>query len=858
MKLIRPRCYFDVEISDIPLGRIVFELYSDICPITCENFRALCTGEKGIGKTTGKNLHYLNIVFHRVVKGFMIQSGDFSVGNGTGGESIYGGTFEDENFELKHDEPFLLSMANRGKDTNGSQFFMVHVVFGHVVSGQNVVSHIENLPVDKMSRPLQDVRVVKCNELVLKSKLKAKEKRKASPTSASSDESDKEEEEEKEEGEQTDSEKEAKKRKKHKKDKKKRKKKSKKRSGSSDSSDNAGSGSDTSAPPKNFNPITGTVSKINPAEIPDVPANKFLARGSASGRDERRNESRRSGPRKRDNIRGYTKSGRVIKGRGVFRYRTPSRSRSRSFTPPHWKQAETRTIKLSEFQKLEQEKKQKEEEIRRREEARKRRHEERDQELRVKIDERKNKDEQEKGGEEDGAPAAKPQRLRRTQVSSAVTNRQGGSDIAHDKPAPEETGPVDYNALDYDDEADPEDPRDSHPAKSSQALAKSSGVAENRSDQIVATMLATLEGLNKEANGRRNEASNTLGKGDTDGQSKPPHLAHSPSPETRRRELEAVLRAKLLLKKQLELDGKAKSRSRSKENVRRRRRTISRTSLEKRKSTAKEGEAKKRPASRSASREKTAKRNRSPGETKDTADKADKADPVTSTADKTSPRPDSKRSPSREQTLDKKSGKAEKKATSNRSRDKFKTTRKHSRSRSASRDRRGRLDRSKDRRARSRDRSRRHRSASRSVERRRGRDERRKRRRSSSDDRKRRRRSGSRKRSGSRDRKRSRSRDRKRSGSKDRKRSGSRDRRRSRDRKAGKRRDSRSRSDAERRKSPDSESALKEKRSEEARRKLTERLRELERAREARLKQKKRRSASSSVSSSDSSSSGSD
>uniref|UniRef100_A0A8D8ZV91 peptidylprolyl isomerase n=1 Tax=Cacopsylla melanoneura TaxID=428564 RepID=A0A8D8ZV91_9HEMI len=205
MKFVRPRCYFDVELSDIPLGRIVFELYSDICPITCENFRALCTGEKGIGKTTGKNLHYQNIVFHRVVRGFMIQSGDFSIGNGTGGESIYGGTFEDENFALKHDEPFLLSMANRGKDTNGSQFFIttqpaphldgIHVVFGHVVSGQSVVTHIENLPVDKMSRPLQDVRVMRCNELMLKSKLKAaKEKRKVS-----SEESESEEEEEEKE-----------------------------------------------------------------------------------------------------------------------------------------------------------------------------------------------------------------------------------------------------------------------------------------------------------------------------------------------------------------------------------------------------------------------------------------------------------------------------------------------------------------------------------------------------------------------------------------------------------------------------------------------------------------------------------
>lgn len=120
----RPRCFFDIEVGGLPMGRIIFELFSDLCPITCENFRALCTGEKGIGKTTGKPLHYKGIIFHRVVRDFMIQGGDFSVGNGTGGESIYGGTFADENFELKHDKPFLLSMANRGKDTNGSQFFV--------------------------------------------------------------------------------------------------------------------------------------------------------------------------------------------------------------------------------------------------------------------------------------------------------------------------------------------------------------------------------------------------------------------------------------------------------------------------------------------------------------------------------------------------------------------------------------------------------------------------------------------------------------------------------------------------------------------------------------------------------------
>ncbi|EGK96689.1 AGAP002952-PB [Anopheles gambiae str. PEST] len=122
------RCFFDVSLGGLPAGRIVFELFPAVAPKTCENFRALCTGEKGIGQKTGKPLHYKGIIFHRVVKDFMIQSGDFSNGNGTGGESIYGGTFDDEEFTLKHDRAFLLSMANRGKNTNGSQFFIGHTL----------------------------------------------------------------------------------------------------------------------------------------------------------------------------------------------------------------------------------------------------------------------------------------------------------------------------------------------------------------------------------------------------------------------------------------------------------------------------------------------------------------------------------------------------------------------------------------------------------------------------------------------------------------------------------------------------------------------------------------------------------
>uniref|UniRef100_A0A3Q0SWQ2 Peptidyl-prolyl cis-trans isomerase n=1 Tax=Amphilophus citrinellus TaxID=61819 RepID=A0A3Q0SWQ2_AMPCI len=156
-----------------PIGRIVFQLFSDICPKTSKNFLCLCTGKK---------LCYKGSTFHRVVKNFMIQGGDFTEGNGRGGESIYGGYFEDENFTLKHDRAFLLSMANRGKDTNGSQFFIgcctknllaialvIHVVFGLVISGFEVIKKIEGLKTDSASRPYADVRVVDCGQLITKS-----------------------------------------------------------------------------------------------------------------------------------------------------------------------------------------------------------------------------------------------------------------------------------------------------------------------------------------------------------------------------------------------------------------------------------------------------------------------------------------------------------------------------------------------------------------------------------------------------------------------------------------------------------------------------------------------------------------
>src|SRR5574343_579360 len=116
------RVFFDITIGGRAAGRVVFELFSDV-PETCENFRALCTGERGVGRS-GKPLHFQNCVFHRIIPQFMCQGGDFTRGDGTGGESIYGDKFADENFVLKHTSPGLLSMANAGKNTNGSQFFI--------------------------------------------------------------------------------------------------------------------------------------------------------------------------------------------------------------------------------------------------------------------------------------------------------------------------------------------------------------------------------------------------------------------------------------------------------------------------------------------------------------------------------------------------------------------------------------------------------------------------------------------------------------------------------------------------------------------------------------------------------------
>lgn len=151
------------------------ELFKNIVPRTCENFRQLCTGEAGRGKLSGKLLSFKGSIFHRVIKDFMMQGGDFTNFNGTGGESIYGTKFHDENFKIRHTTQGLLSMANSGPNTNGSQFFITfaptnwldnkHVVFGKVEDGYPICKKIENLPKGANDKPLKKVTIVDCGEV---------------------------------------------------------------------------------------------------------------------------------------------------------------------------------------------------------------------------------------------------------------------------------------------------------------------------------------------------------------------------------------------------------------------------------------------------------------------------------------------------------------------------------------------------------------------------------------------------------------------------------------------------------------------------------------------------------------------
>ncbi|KAL6077837.1 Peptidyl-prolyl cis-trans isomerase [Balamuthia mandrillaris] len=169
----RPVVFFDITIGGSPAGRVEMELYNDVVPKTAENFRALCTGEKGTGNS-GKPLHFKGSKFHRIIPNFMCQGGDFTRGNGTGGESIYGNKFADENFKLKHAGPGTLSMANAGPNTNGSQFFICtadtpwldgkHVVFGKVVNGYDVIKAMERVGSQSGSTS-KPVAIADCGQL---------------------------------------------------------------------------------------------------------------------------------------------------------------------------------------------------------------------------------------------------------------------------------------------------------------------------------------------------------------------------------------------------------------------------------------------------------------------------------------------------------------------------------------------------------------------------------------------------------------------------------------------------------------------------------------------------------------------
>ncbi|TDL25478.1 hypothetical protein BD410DRAFT_717372 [Rickenella mellea] len=176
---MRPRVFQDFSVDGAPIGRLIFELYNDTAPKTAENFRALCTGEKGLSPASQQPLYYKNSIIHRSIRDFMIQGGDFTKRNGTGGESIYGGPFPDEDLSRPLDAAGLLVMANKGPNTNGSQFFITlrecphlngkHVVFGRVIRGfEDVIPKITQVSTDEKDRPSIPIVITNCGELELR------------------------------------------------------------------------------------------------------------------------------------------------------------------------------------------------------------------------------------------------------------------------------------------------------------------------------------------------------------------------------------------------------------------------------------------------------------------------------------------------------------------------------------------------------------------------------------------------------------------------------------------------------------------------------------------------------------------
>merc|ERR1712187_658016 len=190
--------YMEVEISNVNIGRMIFKLYNTIVPKTAENFRCLCNGERGTGLITKMPLHFQGAKFHRVIPGFMCQGGDFELGDGRGGESIYGGKFNDEQagLALRHSKRGLLSMANSGRDTNGSQFFILfkpahhlnskHVIFGEIVEGHATLDAIEGVKTTSDDRPIAPITVSRCGQLECRVVGMRKVKRKKAEEVASS------------------------------------------------------------------------------------------------------------------------------------------------------------------------------------------------------------------------------------------------------------------------------------------------------------------------------------------------------------------------------------------------------------------------------------------------------------------------------------------------------------------------------------------------------------------------------------------------------------------------------------------------------------------------------------------------